>query len=95
MEMLGQNSHLWKSMMDKVCNGPSDLCDHKFTIESYALGGKYVDDDLSVEELNLISGVVKVYTGNTNLVRNGPLLARTINEEHFDFLRLIYINFPL
>ena len=66
MEMLGQNSHLWESMMDEVCNGPSGSCDHKFTIESYALGGKYVDDDLSVEELDLISGVVKVYTGNTN-----------------------------
>ena len=66
MEMLGQNSHLWESMMDEVCNGPSGSCDHKFTIESYALEGKYVDDDLSVEELDLISGVVKVYTGNTN-----------------------------
>ena len=74
MEMLGQNKNLWNSMVEQVCNGPSASPPQQYTMSLTGINGTYVDDDLSVQELDLISGVVKVYTGNT-----APSCAHTLH----------------
>ncbi|PIL25549.1 hypothetical protein GSI_12387 [Ganoderma sinense ZZ0214-1] len=51
------------TFQDQVTQGPSDAVDHHEPVTMEREGKSFYDDDLSLAELDIISGVVRVYTG--------------------------------
>ena len=69
MEVMSQSEGLWNFMVEQVCSGPSLQCDTPLRTHGQQQdGAEFVDDDLAVQELDLISGVYKVYTGMYQLI---------------------------
>ena len=52
--------------LEELQNGPSGLEDHYEAVNLDSAGGGFYDDGLSTAELDIISGVVRVYTGMTS-----------------------------
>ena len=65
MEVTGRypRDNMTLTFQDELCRGPSDVVGHYQPVTTEREGSAYYDDDLSPEELDLISGVVKIFTG--------------------------------
>ncbi len=65
MEITGAYSggHGAMSFEDEVAQGPSGAVDHYQPVTIDREGSSFYDDDLSLAELDIISGVVRVFTG--------------------------------
>lgn len=69
MEVMSQSEGLWDFMVEQICSGPSLQCDTPLRTHGQQRdSAEFVDDDLAMEELDLISGVYKVYTGMYQLL---------------------------
>lgn len=54
----------WQVLKEgEVGDGPSAQTDHHHPVTTRVEGAAYYDDGLSLDEMNIIAGVVKVYTG--------------------------------
>ena len=51
--------------LEELQNGPSGMKDHYEAVNLGSEGGGFYDDGLSTAELDIISGVVRIYTGMT------------------------------
>ncbi|RDX41186.1 hypothetical protein OH76DRAFT_1299030, partial [Lentinus brumalis] len=66
MEIMTTHRRLWDVFVEVITAGPSsDPAYHDVVTVPSEDGYVEVDDELLTEELDLISGVYKVYTGNT------------------------------